>query len=66
MHITFLQLTLMLTQSLPNPLVGETFLCLLTSDGASFMVEAVGSGTVYTCNVTGRISEEFPGLAAGI
>ena len=56
----------MLTQSLPNPLVGETFLCLLTSDGASFMVEAVGSGTVYTCNVTGRISEEFPGLAAGI
>ena len=56
----------MLTQSLPNPLVGETFLCLLiTSDGASFMVEAVGSGTVYTCNVTGRLSEEIIGLAAG-
>ena len=55
----------MLTNSLPDPLADESFLCQFTSDGASFTVEAVGSGTVYTCNVTARISTEFSRLVSG-
>ena len=26
------------------------------------MVDAVGSGTIYTCNITGMIPSEFRGL----
>ena len=30
------------------------------------MVDAVGSGTTYTCNATGEIPSEFEGLSKGI
>ena len=29
------------------------------------MVDAVGSGTTYTCNITGMIPSEFQGLSTG-
>ena len=62
-----MQLTLTLTQSLPTLSVGETFLCILTTaEGASHTVEAVGYGTVYTCNITGRLPETFLGLVTGM
>ena len=56
----------MLTNSLPEPLADESYLCQFTSDGASFSIEAVGSGTVYTCNITERISTEFSRLVSGM
>ena len=61
----FLQLTLTLSQPLPPLLVNETYLCHFTSDGVTFMVDAVGSGTSYTCNVIGEVPSEVEGLSNG-
>ena len=63
-----LQLTLTLTQSLPSLLDGESYFCHFYSNGVSFTVDAVGSGTVYTCNITGpgRIPAQFQGPSTGI
>ena len=60
-----LQLTLTLTQSLPSLLDGESYLCHFDSNGVSFTVDAVGSGTNYTCNITGRIPVQFQGPSTG-
>ena len=58
-----MQLTLALSQPLPPLLVNETYLCHFASgDGVIFMVDAVGSGTTYSCNITGEIPLEFYGL----
>ena len=61
----YTQLTLTLSQSLPPLLVGETYLCHFASGGVTFTVAAMGSGTVYTCNVTERIPSELEGLRKG-
>ena len=61
-----MQLTLTLSRPLPPLLVNETYLCHFASDGVIFMVDAVGSGTAYSCNITGEIPSEFDGiLSAG-
>ena len=56
------QLTLTLSQPLPPLLVNETYLCHFTSGTVQFTVEAMGSGTIYTCNITGVIPSEFDRL----
>ena len=61
----YTQLTLTLSQSLPPLLVGETYLCHFASGGVTFTVDAMGSGTTYICNVTGRIPPQFEGLSTG-
>ena len=50
-----LQLTLTLSQRLPTLLDGETYRCHFAGGGSTFMVDAVGSGTSYSCNITGRL-----------
>jgi hypothetical protein len=59
------QLTIVLSQPLPPLLVNETYLCHFDSDGVTFMVDAIGSGTTYTCNVTGEVPSEVEGLTKG-
>ena len=61
------QLTLTLSQPLPPLLMNEngTYLCHFASNGVTFMVDAVGSGATYTCNVTGEIPSEVEGLSKG-
>ena len=54
------QLTLSLTQSLPPLLDGETYLCHFSSNEVSFTVDAVGSGTSYTC---GRLPPQVQELS---
>ena len=63
--LLFAQLTLTLSQPLPPLLVNETYLCHFASDGVTFMVKAVGSGTSYTCNVIGEVPSEVEGLSNG-
>jgi hypothetical protein len=63
--VLFTQLTLTLSQPLPPLLVNETYLCHFSSDGVTFMVDAVGSETNYTCNVTGEAPSEVEGLSSG-
>ena len=65
LHVFFTQLTLTLSQPLPALLENETYLCHFVSDGVTFMVDAVGSETTYTCNVTGEIPSEVEGLSKG-
>ena len=60
-----MQLTLTLSQSLPTLLDGESYLCHFVSNGVNFTVDAVGSETKYTCNITGRIPIQFQGLSTG-
>lgn len=61
-----MQITLTLSQSLPTPLAGETYLCFFDSNGVGFTVETVGSGTTYICNITGTIPEALHGLRTGM
>ena len=63
--IIIVQLTVTLSQPLPPLVVNETYLCHFTSGGVPFTVEAVGSGTTYSCNITGEIPLEFDGLSTG-
>ena len=49
------QFTLTLSQRLPSLLDGEAYLCHFASSGLTFTVDAVGSGTTYSCNITGRL-----------
>jgi hypothetical protein len=58
----YTQLTLTVSQPLPSLLENETYLCHFISGGVPFTVEAMGSGTTYTCNITGVIPSEFDGL----
>ena len=58
-----MQLTLSLTQSLPSLFDGEAYLCHFSSNGVSFTVDAVGSGTSYTCNITGRLPPQVRELS---
>ena len=55
----------MLSRELPVLLDGETYLCHFASNGTTFVVEAVGSGTTYTCNITSNIPMAYQGIAAG-
>ena len=51
-----MQITLLLSRNLPILLEDETYLCHLASNGGRiFAVEAIGSQTTYTYNITGRI-----------
>ena len=63
-----MQLTLTLSQPLPPLLMNETYLCHFARGGVTFTVEAMGSGTAYTCNVTGPevFPSEFEGLIKGV
>ena len=65
-HVLFPQLTLTISQPLPPLLISETYLCHFASGGVTFTVEAIGSGTNYTCNVIGETPSEFEGLSKGV
>jgi hypothetical protein len=54
-----MQLTFTLSQSLPPLLDSETYLCHFAGGEVMFTIEAIGSGTTYTCNITGVIPQEL-------
>ena len=60
-----LQITLTLSHNLPMPLENESYLCHFAANELTLMVEAVGSETIYTCNITDSIPSEFEGLSTG-
>ena len=53
--VSCIQITLLLSRTLPNLLEDETYLCHLASNRSTFTVEAEGSETTYTCKENFRI-----------
>ena len=59
------QITLTVYQSLPMLQENEMYSCHFAGNEATFMVEAVGSGATYICNITSSIPTQYEGLATG-